>query len=242
MLSRNKTVNPKCDVILLNEATIQRVTTARLLGVIVDKHLNREGVNGIAKKSKSCVIISRIQNILDIKSKKKMYYSLIHPYLLCICLVLHLSNKLKKTMNSWFISSYTSPRIVIQPQSHSPHLNTLDWYQQTTQTAQLRMTIIFFCGKWCTMYNNNWTTWCRWWIQLQLPGANQLILNNQLQHPGLNTKKQKHKVQLISVLTINENTLTSTISDLKTHLNLKNTWLWDTNEELHWISCRSNLR
>ena len=70
MLSRNKTVNPKCDVILRNEA-IQRVTKARLLGVIVDKHLNREGVNGIAKKSKSCGIISRIQNILDIKSKKK---------------------------------------------------------------------------------------------------------------------------------------------------------------------------
>ena len=32
--------------------------------------------------------------------------------------------------------------------------------------AQLRMTIILFYGKWCTMYNNNWTTWCRWWVQL----------------------------------------------------------------------------
>ena len=31
--------------------------------------------------SKSCGIISRIRNTLDIKSKKLIYYSLIHPYL-----------------------------------------------------------------------------------------------------------------------------------------------------------------
>ena len=33
------------------------------------------------KISKSCDIISRIRNTLDIKSKKMIYYSLIHPYL-----------------------------------------------------------------------------------------------------------------------------------------------------------------
>ena len=37
------------------------------------------------KISKSCGIISRIPNTLDIKSKKLIYYSLIHPYLIyCI--------------------------------------------------------------------------------------------------------------------------------------------------------------
>ena len=33
------------------------------------------------KISKSCGIISRIRNTLDIKSKKNIYYRLIHPYL-----------------------------------------------------------------------------------------------------------------------------------------------------------------
>ena len=85
--------------------------------------------------------------------------------------------------------------------------------------AQLRMTITFFYGKWCTMYNNNWTTWWQWWVHLQLPGANQLILNNQLQYlQGLNTKKLKYKVQLISELANNENTLTTLT---ETHLNEK---------------------
>ena len=32
------------------------------------------------KKFKSCGIIYRIRNILDIKSKRLIYYSLIHPY------------------------------------------------------------------------------------------------------------------------------------------------------------------
>ena len=39
MMSRNKNLNPQGDVILRNEA-IQRVTKAKLLGVIVDQHLN----------------------------------------------------------------------------------------------------------------------------------------------------------------------------------------------------------
>ena len=33
------------------------------------------------KISKSCGILSRIRKTLDIKSKKMIYYSLIHPYL-----------------------------------------------------------------------------------------------------------------------------------------------------------------
>ena len=37
--------------------------------------------------------------------------------------------------------------IIIPPQSHTPHLNTQDGYQRTTQTTQLRITIIFFYGK-----------------------------------------------------------------------------------------------
>ena len=47
-----------------------------------------------------------------------------------------------------------------------------------------------FLLKLCTMYKNNWTTWWRWWVQLQLPGANQLILN-QLQHPITQHKETK---------------------------------------------------
>ena len=69
-------------------------------------------------------------------------------------------------------------RIVIPPQSHTPQLNTQDGYQRTTQRGTTANDHNIFYGKWCTMYNNNWTTWWRWWVQLQLPGANQLILNN----------------------------------------------------------------
>ena len=56
---------------------------------------------------------------------------------------------------------------------------------------------------------------------------------------GLNTKKQKHKVQLISELANNENTFTITLTEM--HLNEK---ILDSdvhaNEELHWISCIAN--
>ena len=45
----------------------------------------------------------------------------------------------------------------------------------------------------------------------------------------LNTKKQKHKIQLLSEFANNENTMTITLTE--THLNKKNTWPWDTNEE-----------
>ena len=61
----------------------KRVTKAKFLGVIVDQHLNwKDHISMVSHKiSKPCGIISRIRNILDIKSKKMIYYSLIHPYL-----------------------------------------------------------------------------------------------------------------------------------------------------------------
>ena len=51
--------------------------------MIVDQHLNwKDHISMISqKKSKSCGIIYRIRNTLDIKSKRLIYYSLIHPYL-----------------------------------------------------------------------------------------------------------------------------------------------------------------
>ena len=82
MMSRKKTLNPQGDVILRNEA-IQRVTKAKFLVIIVDQHLNwKDYISMLSHKiSISCGIISRIRNTLDIKSKKLIYYSLIHPYL-----------------------------------------------------------------------------------------------------------------------------------------------------------------
>ena len=81
-MSRKKPLNPQGDVILRNEA-IQRVTNTKFLGVIVDQHLNwKDHISMVSHKiSKSCGIISRIRNTLDIKSKKLIYYSLIHLYL-----------------------------------------------------------------------------------------------------------------------------------------------------------------
>ena len=60
-----------------------RVTKEKFLGVIVDQHLNwKDHISMVSHKiSKSCGIISRIRNTLDIKSKKLIYYSLINPYL-----------------------------------------------------------------------------------------------------------------------------------------------------------------
>ena len=80
LMSRKKNLNPQGDVIFHNEA-IQRVTKAKFLGVIVDQHLNwKDHISMVSHKiSKSCGITSRIRNTLDIKSKKMIYYSLIHP-------------------------------------------------------------------------------------------------------------------------------------------------------------------
>ena len=82
MMSRKKNLNHQGDVSFHNEA-IQKVTKAKFLGVIVDQHLNwKDHISMVSHKiSKSCGIISSIRNTLDIKSKKLIYYSLIHPYL-----------------------------------------------------------------------------------------------------------------------------------------------------------------
>ena len=82
MMSRKKNLDPQGDVILRNEA-IQRVTMGKFLGIIVNQHLNwKDHISMVShKSSKSCGIISRIRNTLDIKSKKNIYYCLIHPYL-----------------------------------------------------------------------------------------------------------------------------------------------------------------
>ena len=82
MLSSKKILTPQNEVILRNEV-VQRVNKAKFLGVIVDQHLNwKDHISIISQKiSKSCGIICRIRNTLDIKSKRLIYYSLIHPYL-----------------------------------------------------------------------------------------------------------------------------------------------------------------
>ena len=71
MMPRKKNLNTQGDVILHNEA-MQRVTKAKFLGVIVDQHLNwKDHISMVSHKiSKSCIIILRIRNTLDIKSKK----------------------------------------------------------------------------------------------------------------------------------------------------------------------------
>ena len=107
MMSRKKTPNPQGDVILRNEA-IQRVTKTKFLGVIVDQHLNwKDHISMVTHKiSKSCGIISLIQNTLDIKSKKIIYYSIIHPYLTyCI--------------NVWSSTSQTNLKIPCTAQKRS---------------------------------------------------------------------------------------------------------------------------
>ena len=81
MLSRKKILTSQNEVILRNEI-VQRVNKAKFLGVIVDQHLNWKDHISISQKiSKSCGIIYQIRNILDIKSKRLIYYSLILPYL-----------------------------------------------------------------------------------------------------------------------------------------------------------------
>ena len=82
MLSRKIILPPQNEVILQNEV-VQRVNKEKFLGVIGDQHLNwKAHISMISQKfSKSCGIIYRIRNTLDIKSKRLIYYSLIHPYL-----------------------------------------------------------------------------------------------------------------------------------------------------------------
>ena len=83
MMSRRKNLNQQGDVILRNEA-IQRVTKTKFLGVIVDQHLNwKDHISMVAHKiSKSCGIISRIRNTLDIKSKKNVFIIVSYTHIL----------------------------------------------------------------------------------------------------------------------------------------------------------------
>ena len=80
ILSRKNILTPQNEVILRNEV-VQRVNKAKFLGVTVDQHLNwKDHISMISQNfSKSCGIIYRICNTLDIKSKRLIYYSLIRP-------------------------------------------------------------------------------------------------------------------------------------------------------------------
>ena len=82
MLSGEKIMTHQNEVILVNEV-VQRVNKGKFLGVFIDQHLNwKYHISMISQKiSKSCGIIYLICNTLDIKSKRLIYYGLIHPYL-----------------------------------------------------------------------------------------------------------------------------------------------------------------
>ena len=70
IMSRKKNLNSQGDVILHDEV-IQRVTKAKFLGIIVDQNLNWKHYTSMVSHNffKSCGILSRIRNTLDIKSK-----------------------------------------------------------------------------------------------------------------------------------------------------------------------------
>ena len=116
MMSRKKNLNPQGDFILHNKA-IQWVShQAKFLGIIVDQHLNCEDFCVISmvshKISKSCGIISRLLNTLDIKYKKMIYCRLIHPHL-TYCINVWLWRTLHVT------TTVTTPK-----NSNTPLLNT----------------------------------------------------------------------------------------------------------------------
>ena len=124
----------------------------------------------------------------------------------------------------------TFPQIIIPPQSHTPHLNTQDGYQRTTQRGTIANDHnIFFRRSDDQMYNNNWTTWWRWWVQLQLPGAIQLILNNQLQHPG--TQQKEAKAQSTIDIWIGKHWKYIDHNTYRNAFKWKDTWLRDSSEE-----------
>ena len=72
--------------VILGKEVVQWVNKANFFGVIVDQYLNwKDHMPMISQKnSNSCGIIYRIRNTLDIKYKRLIYYSLIHPYLTCV--------------------------------------------------------------------------------------------------------------------------------------------------------------
>ena len=67
---------------MLTNEVVQRVNEAKFIGVIVDQRFitGKTTEHYLKNKSKSYGIISRIRNNPDIKSKKLIYDSLIHPY------------------------------------------------------------------------------------------------------------------------------------------------------------------
>ena len=89
---------------------MQRVNKTKFLGVIVDQHLNwRDHIPMISQNiSKLCGIIYRIRNSLDIKSKRLIYYSLIHPYFTyCV--------------NDWSSTYRTNLKVLCTAQQRSVH-------------------------------------------------------------------------------------------------------------------------
>ena len=96
------------------------------------------------------------------------------------------------------IHYHTFPHIVIAPQSHNPHLNTQDEYQRTTQRGTTANDhTIFFMGSdaQCTttieQHDGGDESKSSFLGQTNLYS----IISCNIQ--GLNTKKQKHKVQLL---------------------------------------------
>ena len=108
---------------------------------------------------------------------------------------------------------YPSFPHVIPPQSHTPHLNTRMGTSERHRGAQLRLTIIFSMGSYaqCTtiieQHDGGDESNSSFLRQSNLYS----IISSNIQ--GLNTKKQKHTVQLISELANNENTLTITLTE-----------------------------
>ena len=70
--------------ILINDCPVSKTDCIKFLGIMVDQHLSwRDHINYISKKvSKSVGILHKIQNYLDKKTLKSLYYSLIYPYLI----------------------------------------------------------------------------------------------------------------------------------------------------------------
>ena len=81
--------NNSSEIIKFNNHTIERMSTAKFLGVIVDEKLNWSfHVSHVCKKlSKSISIIKKVKNILNSDTLKTLYNSLILPYINYCCQV-----------------------------------------------------------------------------------------------------------------------------------------------------------
>ena len=93
---------------------------------------------------------------------------------------------------------HTFPRITIPPQSHTPHLNTQDGYQRTAQRGTTANDHIFFMGSdaQCTTTIEQHNVGDE--SNTSFLGQTNLYSIISCNIQGLNTKEQKHKVQLIS--------------------------------------------